>query len=267
MNRPLDPVSDDDLQAYVDDELAVGRRIDVEAYLSARPAEASRVMADLRIRDELRLALSEEPRTAIAAGKRVATVEAARRLGRALSQARLFRGLRIAASVSLLIGAGWLAHAQFGALMVGEVVASDLPPAYVNDAVMAHRTSEVRAGMASQKGAPDYDPTDIRAATAIEMPMLPRDWKVRDVQVFPSAFGPSIELTVETGDFGKVSLFAVRPGTFDVVPATLVFRDDLNAAYWQVGEVAYALVAKAPADTTESRELDRAASKLARSLY
>ena len=34
-----------------------------------------------------------------------------------------------------------------------------------------------------------------------------------------------------------------------------------------VGEVAYALVAKAPADTTESRELDRAASKLARSLY
>ncbi|MBS9477201.1 anti-sigma factor family protein [Ancylobacter radicis] len=262
MSRPLDPVSDTDLQAYVDDELAVARRIDVEAYLSANPIEASRVMADLRIRDELRLALADTPRLAVGAGARLATTEAARRLENALSRQSWLRLVRIAASVALLVGAGWLAHAQFGPLGVSRVVASDLPPAYLEEAVRAHRTSALRAGMSSQPGATAYDPAEIRSATAIIMPNLPQEWQVADVQVFPSAFGPSVEVSVKTKDFGAVSLFAVRPGSFDVVPATTVPREDLSAAYWQVGEVAYALVAQG-----QTRELDRAAASLARSLY
>ncbi len=262
MNRPLDPVSDDDLQAYVDDELTVARRIDVEAYLSAHPAEASRVMADLRIRDELRLALADSPRSVLNAPARLATADAARRLEGALSRERWMRRLRLAASVALLIGAGWLAHAQFGPLGVSRVVASDLAPAYLDDAVRAHRTSQLRADMNSQPVQASYDAAEIRAATAIVMPSLPDDWKVADVQIFPSAFGPSVEMALKTKDFGAVSLFAVRPGSFDVVPATTVPREDLNAAYWQVGEVAYALVAQGT-----TRELDRAAAALARSLY
>lgn len=268
MTRPVDPVSDDDLQAYVDDQLDVARRIDVEAYLSANPAAASRVMADLRTRDELRLALAETPRSASAATARLATAEAARRLEGALSRERWLRRMRIAATVALLIGAGWFAHAQFGPLGVSRVVASGLPPAYVEDAVRAHRTAQVRAGMRSQPGA-SYDPAEIRAATAIVLPALPEDWKVEDVQVFPSAFGPSLEIAVHTHELGAVSLFAVRPGTFDVVPATTVPKDELTAAYWQVGEVAYALVAPTQGEqgATGARDIDRTASRLARSLY
>ncbi|MDQ0511279.1 anti-sigma factor family protein [Ancylobacter amanitiformis] len=262
MTRPVDPVSDDDLQAYVDDALPVERRIDVEAHLSANPTEASRVMADLRIRDELRLALADAPRSVMNAPARVATVEAARRLERALSRESWMRPVRIAASVALLLGAGWLAHAQFGPLGVSRVVASDLPPAYLEEAVRAHRTAELRAGLGAPVGPAGYQPADIRAATAIIMPSLPEDWQVADVQIFPSAFGPSVEMSVKTRDFGAVSLFAVRPGSFDVVPATSVPKDGLNAAYWQVGEVAYALVAHG-----DARELDRAAAGLARSLY
>ncbi|QFR34084.1 anti-sigma factor [Ancylobacter sp. TS-1] len=270
MTRPVDPVSDDDLQAYVDDQLAVARRIDVEAYLSAHPAAASRVMADLRTRDELRLALAETPRPASAATARLATAEAARRLEGALSRERWLRRLRVAATVALLIGAGWFAHAQFGHFGVSRVVASALPPAYVEDAVRAHRTAQVRAGMRSQPGADRYDPAEIRAATAIVMPVLPEDWKVEDVQVFPSAFGPSLELAVRTRELGAVSLFAVRPGSFDVVPATTVPKDDLTAAYWQVGEVAYAIVAptdRAAGAAAGARDIDRTAAQLARSLY
>jgi hypothetical protein len=44
--------------------------------------------------------------------------------------------------------------------------------------------------------------------------------------------------------------------------ATLAHQQDLTAAYWQVGDVAYALVARA-----DSGELDRAATRLARSVY
>ena len=266
MSRPVDPVSGDDLQAYVDDQLSVARRIDVEAYLSANPAAASRVMGDLRIRDELRLALAETPRAASTAAARLATADAARRLQGALARARWTRRLRIAATVALLVGAGWMANAQFGHLGVSRVVASGLAPAYLEDAVRAHRTARVRADMPSQPGTSRYEPLEIRAATAIVMPALPVDWKVTDVQVFPSTFGPSVEMTVEAGEIGTASLFAVRPGGFDVVPATTVPRDDLTAAYWQVGEVAYALVAQT-GPSADTRDLDRAAARLARTLY
>ena len=49
---------------------------------------------------------------------------------------------------------------------------------------------------------------------------------------------------------------------FDVVPAMVAHQQKFSAACWHVGDVAYALVA-----TANSGELDRAATRLARSLY
>lgn len=257
MDQSADPVIEADLQAYVDGQLPVARRIAVEAYLCRHPSEAAMVMGDLRTRDELRLALAPKP-----AGARLATADAARRLERGLSRDRLFGRLRKVAAVAMLVGAGWFAHAELGALGVGRVVASALPPGYVADAVMAHRTTLIRAAMQSQPEVRDYDPDEIRAATAIVMPVLPKGWSVVDVQIFPSTYGPSVELSVRAGKLGTVSLFAVRPGVFDVVPPTPALRDGLAASYWQVGEVAYALVAAA-----EAGALDEAAARLAGSLY
>jgi anti-sigma factor RsiW len=257
MDHPVDPITEADLQAYVEDQLPVARRIEVEIHLCHHPADAMRIISDLRVRDELRLALAEMPRMAS-----IGASDAARRLERGLERGRLFHRVRQVGAVVALIGVGWLAHVEFGPLGVREVVASGMPPAYVTDAVRAHRTTLVRAGMRSQPGAPDYDPAEIRAATAIVIPALPEGWTVTDVQIFPSSFGPSVEMAIRTEPFGTVSLFAVRPGVFDVVPATLAHQQDLTAAYWQVGDVAYALVARA-----DSGELDRAASRLARSLY
>lgn len=257
MDHPVDPITETDLQAYVENQLPVTRRIEVEAYLCSNPADAMRVMSDLRIRDELRLALADMPRMA-----RIGTTDAARRLERSLTRSRLFRRVRQAAAVMILIGAGWFAHAEFGPLGVRGVVASPVPPAYVTDAVRAHRTALVRAGMHSQLEVRNYDPAEIRAATAIDLPVLPEGWKVTDVQIFPSTFGPSVEMTIRTETFGTVSLFAVRPGGFDVVSATLAHQQELTVGYWQIGEVAYALVAKAG-----SSDIERAAHQLAHSLY
>ncbi|MCX5495877.1 anti-sigma factor [Kaistia dalseonensis] len=257
MTRPIDPITDADLNAYVDDQLGVSRRIEVEAHLSRHANLASRVMADLRARDELRLTMADMPPHPPAK-----TMDAARRLERGLSRDRLMGRFRRVAAVAALVAAGWLAHAEIGPLGIGPVVASSLPPAYLDDAVMAHRTSLVRAGMHSQHETTDFDPNEIRASTAIVMPALPKDWHVRDVQIFPSQFGPSVEIAVDAGDLGPLSLFAVRPGAFDVVPVTVMPRDDASAAYWQIGDVAYALVAKA-----ETRDIERAANRMARSLY
>ena len=185
MTAMLDPVTETDLDAYVDDQLDVARRIEVEAFLSTRPEAAARVMSDLRTRDELRLALAGSKGLA-----RPATTEAARRLERGLARGRIFGVLQRAAAVAVFVAAGWLANEIVGPMSVTEVVASTPPPAYVEEAMRAHRTSIVRASMASQPEVPDYDADEIRAATAIVMPTLPKNWQVRDVQVFPSQFGP-----------------------------------------------------------------------------
>lgn len=257
MTSIVDPVTDTDLDAYVDDQLDVARRIEVEAFLSVRPEAAARVMSDLRMRDELRVALAGPIGMA-----RPATAEAARRLERGLTRDRVFSVLQRAAAAAVLVAAGWLANGIFGPIAVTKVVASTQPPAYVEEAVRAHRTTLVREAMSSQKETPGYNADEIRAATAIVIPSLPADWKIRDVQVYPSPFGPSVEMAVETKDLGLVSLFAIRPGTFDVVKPTVVPSGDISSAYFQIGEVAYAVVGQGDAGN-----LDRAAEKLARTLY
>lgn len=257
MDGYVDRITEIDLQAYVDDELPAAHRIAVETYLSCHPAQATRVMADLRTRDELRLALADSPRPL-----RVTTTDAALRLETGLSRHRMLRRVRWVAVATILAASGWFAHAEIGPLWVGKVVASALPPAFVADAIMAHRTTLIRAAMHSQPAVPSYDPSEIRTATAIVMPSLPTGWEVANVQIFPSTFGPSVEVVIRNEALGTASLFAVRPGKTKFASVTLAHKDDLNAAYWQVGEVAYALVAR-----TGSPELDKAATRIANSFF
>ena len=257
MTRNIDPITRADLDAYVDEQLDAARRIEVAAYLSEHPQEAAQVMADLRGRDELRLALS----TASSVSG-LASAQAAERLQRSLSRRRFFRNVQRIAAIGVLVGLGWMAHAGFGPLVVSQVVASTPPPPFVQDAVMAHKTSLLRAGMASQLETKSLDAAEIRAATAIVMPELPVGWKVKDVQLFPSTFGPSVEVEIGTDKAAPLSLFAVRPGSFDVVKPQIVDIDGMSAAYFQIGEVAYALVAEAGAS-----DLRKVATDISSTLY
>jgi hypothetical protein len=111
MSAILDPVTDADLDAYVDDQLDVARRIEVEAFLSVRPETAARVMSDLRTCDELRLALAGSNGVA-----RPATNDPARRLERGLVRGRIFGVLQRAAAVAVLVAAGWLANGIGGSI-------------------------------------------------------------------------------------------------------------------------------------------------------
>jgi anti-sigma factor RsiW len=254
--KTVDPIIDADLDAYVDGELDVARRIQVESYLSENPATAAKVMADLSIRGELRLALANETTFG-----RAETRDAARRLERGLAYGRIFQTVQRIAAVGVLVAAGWVAHTSFGAFTATEVVASVPAPAYVEDAVRAYQTAVLRQSVPSQAVA-SYRAEDIRAATAIVMPQIPKDWTISDVQIFPSEFGPSVEMAIRTEDGKQISLFAVRPGVFSVRSVNHIALDNAEAAYWQIGDVAYALVT---ADRTIP--LDRAADQLARTLY
>ncbi|MFS2151279.1 anti-sigma factor family protein [Rhizobium sp. Rhizsp42] len=253
--KAVDPIIDADLDAYVDGELDVTRRIQVESYLSENPETAAKVMADLSMRGELRLALAHE-----GASGRAETRDLARRLERGLAYGRIFHAVQRVAAVGVMVAAGWVAHTSFGAFTATEVAASVPAPAYVEEAVQAYKTALVRQSVSSQP-AEGYKPDEIRAATGIVMPQLPRDWTISDVQIFPSEFGPSVEMSI-TAEKKQLSLFAVRPGVFSVQSVNHIALDGAEAAYWQIGDVAYALVT-----ADRSISLDQAADGLARTLY
>ena len=230
-----DPITETDLLAYVDDQLDPARRIEVEEYLAQNPGAATRVMADLKDRDTLRLIHAAPlPRPA------EAMIGAAVRLERALGWQTLSLKLRRVAAVVALIGFGWFAHGQVG-LGITDSEASPKPPGFVEDALHSHQTALVRARMVSQLETAAYDPAEILAATGIRLPDLPEGWQVRDAQVFPSRDGHSVEITVDAADLGRVSLFAGHVPVFNVIDPTIARFDEVKTVYWQTGQLAYAL--------------------------
>jgi anti-sigma factor RsiW len=250
-----DPITEADLLAYVDDQLDATRRIEVEEYLAHNPTEAVQVMADLKDRDAMRMAFAPDlPRPTNA------TLEAASRLERGLVWQELSLKLRHMAAVVALIGFGWFAHSQIG-LGITDSEASPKPPAFVEDALHSHETALVRARMASQPGAAHYDPAEILAETGIHLPALPDDWRVLDAQVFPSRDGHSVEISIDAGDLGRVSLFAAHVPVFNVIEPTLARFDGAKAAYWQTGQLAYALTGDGG-----DKAIERAAIWLSRKL-
>ena len=250
-----DPVTEADLLAYVDDQLAPARRIEVEEHLAHDPEAAMRVMADLKDRDALRLLHAAPlPRPA------EPMMAAAIRLERSLAWQEFGLKLRRIAAVVALIGFGWFAHGQVG-LGITDSEASPKPPAFVEDALHSHETGLLRARMTSQPEIEAYDPAEILAETGIRLPSLPQGWQVRDAQVFPSRYGHSIELAVDAGDLGRVSLFAAQAPAFDVTAPTLARFDKATAVYWQTGQLAYALTG-----TGSDKALERAALRLSRTL-
>ncbi|HEX2726582.1 MAG TPA: anti-sigma factor [Beijerinckiaceae bacterium] len=248
-----DPIVDADLHAFVDGQLDRARRMEVEGYLAGHPEVAARVMADLRARDALVLSfggnLPQRPRERV--------LEAARRLERGLVWRRIGLRLRRAAAVAILVGAGWLAHAQVGLFEITESEASPKPPAFVEDARHSHATALIRARMASQREMLRYDPAEIESETGVVLPTLPREWRVVDAQVFPSRLGHSVELVLETQAVGRASIFAARAPAFDVIAPTLARAQNAITVYWQSGELVYALTAAAP-----EAALEKAAARL-----
>ncbi|MCJ9760154.1 anti-sigma factor, partial [Agrobacterium sp. SHOUNA12C] len=181
---------------------------------------------------------------------------------RGLAYGRVLSSFQRVAAVAMLMATGWVAHTSFGAFTASEVNASVPAPAFVDDAVRTYQATATRDTMKSQPGQSGYNPEEIRASTAIVLPEMPAGWRVTDAQIYPSEFGPSVEVAVDAGKGGQLSLFAIRPGNFAVQKVSHVTRDNVQAAYWQIGEVAYALIGGGKAN-----ELDGEAEKLARTLY
>src|SRR3546814_6420800 len=85
MAQPNNPVSEVDLCAYVDGQLDIARRIEVEDYLARHPDAAAALMADLKSSDAMRLALGDRP------APRADIVERAVKIDRRIAAQRIRR--------------------------------------------------------------------------------------------------------------------------------------------------------------------------------
>lgn len=249
----IDPITDGDLEAYVDGQLDAMRRLDVEAHLAQHPVDAARVMADLRDRDALREAYSQ-----ISGPEPLRLNAAARKLDRAFAWQNVGARLRRAAAIVVLVGAGWLAHTEIGTFGVPGTNAATVDPALIEEARQAQQAVQIRAKTASQRATPAYDQADLEAATGLELPDLPGDWSVRDVQIFPGRRGPGIEVAIDAGKLGDLALFATQSTGSSENSGSLTRSPDGTTAYWQAGQTSYAL-----SSNREGTDLNAAAIRLA----
>lgn len=220
-------VSNDDLRLYVTGELRPERRRAVEGFLAANPDLAARVMT------ELHRSAPSPPR----------------RRGRRLAAAVLAVAIGACGASAV---AGWSAAEQRD-LDGWREADGDLPPAYVEEAAEVRETALVRATMPSQPETPQLDIAEIRRTLRLELPGLPAQWRVVDVQVYPTDAGPSVNLTAERSDGRRLSLFVVRANTSTTARPELAMRGSEVVAFWERGESAYVLSGDAPRDVLLSQ--------------
>src|SRR3954452_4031710 len=180
---PTEPISDVDLQAYVDGQLDMPGRIEIERRLQAEPEAAARVMEELRLRDEVRLFLADE-----AEPMAPASVALARELSRRLRAPANGLRLRRAIAAAVLIGAGWVAHAEFG-LLVDQVAAAHPVPALAAEATAALDWLQVGAAAGEVPPLPLSAP---RAGGKVPIPALGADAHLLRRALVPTPDGPGM---------------------------------------------------------------------------
>ncbi len=227
-----DPIGDDDLHAYVDNQPSPERQLDVADYLATRPDVAARVFADIHTRGAPKrvfetAAPEPTPRLIFTRGG----------LQRADLGRTCVTGAARAAAVVALIAVGWYAHWQAGAFTIPD---NDDTPAFVVDAVHAYRTHLARAQARMD------DAEEAFSRTQIAMPNLKQDWKLSDAQLYPRTPAPASRQPCRPANSGSFPLFATRTERKHSIEPTVSRSQSETTVYWQRGSTFYAVTGKRP---------------------
>jgi len=244
--RVTEHVTEAELHAYVDGQLDTAGRVEVEAHLQRHPEAAARVMAWLRLRDEVRLFLADDE----ARPAPPATVGLARRLERRLGWRSFGLGLRRGLAAACLVGAGGLAHALLGGLLgaplVGPTVAASPVPAFVDEAAEADHAVrlELAAGHAPY---PALMPLAApRTGGLVPVPTLRGGLRLLGSDLVPWDGGAAVLALYDAGGGRVVTLFAAEAETLEASPPRASPGPGPAAVYWRAGPFAYALSGDLP---------------------
>ena len=228
-----------ELHAYVDGQLDVADRLEVEDYLAGHPELAAQVMADLRTRDALRLAFptSEAPH-------RLDNLAAARKLEKALSFRRVLAPLRRMAAGIAIFALGW------GAAMGWTEITQRAPE------------PSIAGTVSPSPGGVTFDPVKLGTAMNVKLPRVPKGWTIAAAEVVRTSGGPGVHLTFDTPEFGRLSLVASNTKNVGIVLPTVAKGEHDSTAHWQLVSDSYELTANLP-----RKPLEFAALELFQTLY
>ena len=144
-----------------------------------------------------------------------------------------------AAGIAALIASGWIARD-----MAGENPQAAQASSFVDEAAASHRATLIRQAMDSQVESATLNSDEIRERAGIILPALPEDWRVTDVQLVPTPDSPAITVALQTPQGERLSLFADRAETPAGAQPLLARRSGEVVAYWETGDMAYALTGR-----------------------
>jgi anti-sigma factor RsiW len=223
-----------DLQAYIDGQLDMPGRIEVERWLHAHPEAAAEAMEGLRLRDEVRLFLADEGWAPPAA-----TVGQARNLARRLAGRKAGVRLPQALAATILVGAGWFAHAELG-LFVDPVAAAHPVPAFAAEAARSLDTLPARLGGAEAVAAP-HGPEAPRTGGEVPVPPLGDSLRLVGSDLVGWQGGTALVALYRTTQGDPITLFAGEAAGFDVLWPRSATVQGHTTVFWQTGPYAYAL--------------------------
>ncbi len=143
---------------------------------------------------------------------------------------------RRAATVAALLALGWFAHD-----VAGDMSRPAQAAAFIEEADASAQASLMRQQMASQIESVKLDRAEILRVTGLALPALPADWRVIDVQLFPSHMGTALTVSLQTPQGQALALYATRAETPAEALPLLERREGRALAYWEQGPMAYAL--------------------------
>jgi anti-sigma factor RsiW len=231
MTEPMIPVTEDELHAYVDNELPAERRGDVEAWLATHPEDAARVQSWRAMSDALHARYDSVADEAVP--KRL-------ELERLVQRPRSWIYGAIAATLVAFIcggGAGWLARG---------VAAS--PSAFQNltlDALDAHRLYVVEVRHPVEVPGNERAHLQVwltkRCGWDVRAPELDATGlKLVGGRLLPGPTGPASFLMYENASGERFTLYTSRSET-GTAQMRYTAAENSGAMYWSEGGVGYVL--------------------------
>lgn len=241
------PITETDLQAYVDAALPAARRAEVEAWLGERPEEAARLRAyeaqNAALKAWFDPVLAEPLPDALQAfaGRRPVELQAAAgedRPGR-WSRRRIAAGL----CLGLLGGAaGWLAHGQYAAgdrLAQGQPLARQAAVAHVVYSPDVRRPVEVTADQQEQL----VKWLSKRLGTPVHPPRLGTlGYELVGGRLLPGNRGPVAQFMYQEAGGQRLTLYVSTENAGQAEAGFRFAREGaVNVFYWIDGSFGYAL--------------------------
>lgn len=227
-----DPELEADLLALLQGHLDPDRTFAIADYLAERPERMADLLADARNTAALRMPLSgsDDP-----APPRL--VAEARRLQDRLRRQRLLRRAAPFAAAVVLFAAGWTGQVAW------QVAGPKGAPPLVEAALDAQAALELRHWMVSQPESAELNAQEVVAALGVDLPALPKDWIVRDVQIVATPDRPAIAIVVDAPELGRLMLLAVArtPGDSKDPPTAFEYRGRIIALF-ERGRSSFVLV-------------------------